>query len=120
MLISNTVDEETYGSLKAKSVTLTRNNNDYCFQERIRVPHKGLTGWDVIFIKGILTGTNACNVIGGHPLQAVDSETCYMEGKVYMGGQQFPSLFKQCRHIKNCEQRSHLPIVEHTKVNVWN
>lgn len=123
MLIFNTIDDETYSSLESKSITPIRYSKDYCFQERIKAPNKGLTVQNVTIV-GILTGTNACGLlryveVGGQIQQAVESDTYHMEDRVYMRDQQFLSSFK-CKHIKYCEQRSHLPIVEHTKVNVWN
>lgn len=124
MLIFNTIDDETYSSLESKSITPIRDSKDYCFQERIKVPNKGLTIRNVILNTGISVGTNACGLlrnveVGGHIQQAVESDTYHMEDRVYMENQQFFISLK-CKHIKYCEQRSHLPIVTQTKVNVWN
>lgn len=122
MLVFNTIDEETYSSLESKSIIPIRDSEDHYFQERIKVPNKGLTIRNVILNIGISVGTNACGLLRNIEVerqtqQAVESDTYHMEDRIYMEDQQFFNSFK-CKHVKYCEQRSHLPIVMQTKVNV--
>ena len=121
----NAMNEETHSGLMTKISTRTQYSEDRYIQERIMVPNKGMTIGDVIFNRGILVGTNAHELlrnveVEGYTQQAVESETYHVEGVVSKEDQQFFSHFKNYKQTKNCEQRSHLSIVEHTKRNVRN